>query len=236
MTGRDLITGSLRLLGAVASGESLGAAEATDGLSALNDMIDGWSTEQLLIPNKVREVFALVAGQESYTMGSGGNFNTARPQKIENALIQIAGTDPVLEIPVRILNQDQYAGLMIKTVQSTYPTDLYSDGAYPLTSISVWPVPNSSCSLVLYSWKPLSQLALDTVISLPPGYARALRYCLAVELAPEYGKQAPTEVVEIAGTAKGAIKRMNTRSEYLDLDSSLMGRRRGFNWFTGGPR
>lgn len=235
-TSRDLINSSLRLLGVLASGEAAGAAEATDGLASLNDLIDSWSTESLLIPNKVREVFPLISGQQTYTMGTGGNFDTSRPMKIENALVQIPGGSPVTEIPVKILTKDEYVRIVQKTATSSFPQYLYPDNANPLTSLSFWLVPNQSLNVVLYSWKPLAQLAnLSTALSLPPGYSRALRYNLAVELAPEYGRTVAQEVAAIASESKAAIKRMNHVPQYLQVDDALRARPATWNWMTGEP-
>lgn len=235
-TAGSLISSSLRLIGVLASGETETANESTDGLNSLNDLLDSWSTESLLIPNKVREVFALVASQQTYTMGAGGNFDTPRPQRIETALLQLTSNSPVIELPMKILTKDQYAGILIKTNASTFPLYLYSDQAYPLTTISVWPVPNSINDLVLYSWKPLANLAaLTTSISLPPGYQRALRYNLAIELASEYGRAVPEVVMAIAVEAKAAIKRMNFEPKYLRVDDPLQAKPAVWNWMTGEP-
>lgn len=233
-TGRDLVSAALRLIGAVASGETPAAAEATDGLSALNLMIDSWSNESLLIPNKVREVFALTPSQQTYTMGTGGNFATSRPLRIEEALIQFSSVTPLLELPMKILNQEQYSGVLIKTLTSTFPLYLFPDYAAPLVNLNFWPVPNTANSVVLYSWKPLADLTtLDTATSLPPGYERALKYNLAVEIAPEYGKIIPDAVAAIAVESKAAIKRMNASPRYLRVDQALRPQSGTWNWMTG---
>lgn len=234
MTALDLITRSFSLIGSLASGESLGATEATDGLNSLNDMLDSWSTQNLLIFNKVREVFPLVASQQTYTMGVGGNFNTSRPQKIEQALIQLTGNMPVLELPMEIMNQAQFAGITLKTLPSTFPLYLYSDNAYPTTNISVWPIPTTVNNLVFYSWKPLADIAaISATLSLPPGYARALRYNLALELAPEYGRSISDVVAAIAQESKAEIKRMNWRPDYLRVDDTLRSKPAVWNYRTG---
>lgn len=236
MTGLDLISAALRLIGVLASGESPSASEATDGLSSLNDMIDSWSNENLLIPSKVREVFPLVVGQQTYTWGTGGNFNSPRPQKIEQALIQIVAYTPPLELPMKILNQEQFAGILLKTLTSTYPMYIYCDNAYPLANVNVWPVPGQGDNLVFYSWKPLTEIAtLTTQISLPPGYQRALRYALAVELAPEYGRAVSPAVSETADVAVASIKRMNWQPNYLRVDNALIPLPSVWNWMTGEP-
>ena len=83
MTGRDLVSASLRLIGVVASGETPASSEATDGLSALNLLISSWSTDGLLIYAITAETpLTLTAGDGSYTMGTSGDF-TNRPQDQE---------------------------------------------------------------------------------------------------------------------------------------------------------
>lgn len=84
-TVRDLIKGSLRLLGAIAPGETPSADEQAEALLALNSMISSWSTESLTIYSRVRESFTLTPGQQMRTLGVGGSFNTSRPMEIEEA-------------------------------------------------------------------------------------------------------------------------------------------------------
>lgn len=236
-TASQLIADSLRILGVLASGETPSATEQSDALRSLNDLIDSWSNEQLLIPNKVREVFPLVAGQQTYTMGSGGNFNTTRAQRIENALIQLAQNSPVLEIPMAVLTKEQYQAIILKTLESTFPLYMYAEGTYPLDNLNFWPVPNTAVNnVVLYSWKPLADLAnINTSLSLPPGYERALKYGLAIELSSEYGKTPSDTTVALAIESKAEIKRMNFRPEFLQVDKELRAKPAVWNWMTGDP-
>jgi hypothetical protein len=235
VTGPDIINSSLRIIGALATSEVPSAGEANDALNSLNDMIDSWSNENLMAYTKVREVFPLVSGQQTYTMGAGGNFNTSRAQRIENALIQPPNMSTALEIPMKILNKDQYAGILIKPLQSTFPLYIYAEGAYPLDNINVWPVPNTTCNIALYSWKTINNLTLTTTLSLPPGYQRALRYNLAVDLAQEYGRMLSEDVKAIAIESKSVLKRKNTTPSYLRVDESLQSKSAVWNWMTGEP-
>jgi hypothetical protein len=220
----------------LASGESLDASAAADALSALNDMIDSWSTQEMLIPNQTREVFPLVASQQTYTMGVGGNFATSRPMQIVRALIQLTNETPVVELGLDILTMEQYASVILKGTTSVFPLSIYSDNANPLTNISVWPVPTSSSNnLVLYSWKPLADIAtLTTALSLPPGYQRALRFNLALDLAPEYGKALSEANVGIAAASIADIKRMNHRPRFLQVDDAIRASGGTYNWRTDG--
>lgn len=233
-TARDLINGSLRLLGVLANGETAQAQEMTDGFLALNEMIDSWSTESLMVFAETRESFLFVGGQQTYTMGVGGNFNTSRPQKITNAAVQVIGTSPPNEIPIEIINEDQWAGIQVKSITSSIPTRLYMDGANPLQNLSYWPIPNIAYNAILYSWKPLSAIAdVNTTIVFPPGYAKALRFNLAVTLGPEYGREPNQIVIAGANDSKANIERMNVTTQLMATDPALAAQAKTFNWITG---
>lgn len=237
-SGLQLIEGAARLIGVLAEGESLSAQGANDALNALNDLLDSWSNEGLIAFPMLREAFALssVGLSQTYTWGSAGTLASIRPQSVRKALIQLTGTTPAIELPMTILNVDQYAGVVLKSLQSNFPLFCYIDDAYPSRNVNVWPVPTDSTnSLVFYSVKPLIDLAtLPTILSLPPGYQRALRYALAVDLAPEYGKSVPDSVVAIAVESKAAIKRNNTKPIYLTVDPAIAGRPGVYNWRVDG--
>lgn len=229
MTGRDLVTASLRLIGASAPGESLAAAEATDGLAALNRMLGSFSNEGLLIHAQVRETLTLTASDGSYTIGSSGNLNTTRPIKVDEALIRDGSSEYLL----RILSLEEWASIAVKDVDGL-PHSIYFDGAYPLLVANLYPRPSSSYTLVLFSQKPLTEIAtLDTEISLPPGYDEMLTYNLSMRLGPEYGRPVPAEVMQIAIESKASIKRTNSRPVYLRCDSAVTGRG-AYNILTGG--
>jgi hypothetical protein len=231
-TVRDLIKGSLRLIGAVASGETPGADEQADALSSLNDMIDSWSTEQLTIYTSVREVFDLVGGKQSYTMGTGGDFATSRPMRIERAAL-LSVSSGNLETPLEIINLDDWAEISQKSSQSS-PQKLFPDNAYPLENLSLYPTPDVANKLVLYSWKPLTSFAsVNDTVSFPPGYAKALRYGLALELAPEYGKQVDPSVVIQFTEAKENIKRQNVITQQIVCDAAVLSSLNSYNILTG---
>lgn len=231
-TVSDLIKGSMRLIGAIAAGETPTASELADGLSALNEMIESWSTEKLIIPAMTRETFSLVGGTQSYTIGSGGDFDTVRPIKIEKALLQYQSS-PLQERPIEILNLDQWTGIVNKDTDSDYPTALYYDPTFLLGTLKFWPKPSAAKTIVLHSWKELTQLATSsTDVEFPPGYYRALRYNLAVEIAPEYGQEASPTIASIANEAKANIKRANRKVELLSVDQALV-QNKGFDYKNG---
>lgn len=232
-TARDLITGALRLIGAVSTNETPSAAEQSDALSALNDLLASWSNEGLVVFQTLREEFDLVAGQQTYTIGPSGDFDTERPLRINNALVQTQAS-PQAELGIKLIELDEWARLIVKSVQSPIPRYLYFEATYPLAKINLWPVPSVTTKLILYMQDPLASLAnSNATIDLPPGYARALRFNLALELAPEYGKNLDPLVMQNAMEAKENIKRINIRTHLMKTDPGAMPGSKIFNWLTG---
>lgn len=237
MTVRDLIFSSLRLIGVLAVGETPSAQEQTDAFNALNILLDSFSADNLMIPAMVVETFTTVAGQQTYSMGPGGNFNTSRPTRIVDVQTVVLGSNPRQTLPMKMINIDQFASIFVKSVQSTIPLWMYNDNAFPAVNLSIWPVPQQNSQLDIWSQKDLAQFAtVDDLVALAPSGVRMLKYNLAVELAPEYGK---TDMdPKITATAIGAINlykraiNMN-KPYYMGTDDALAGPRGSFNWLTG---
>jgi hypothetical protein len=87
-TGLSLVTTALQEIGVLAEGGTASAAGATDALSALNRMLDQMAADRLSIPHLTRTEATITASQASYTVGSGGNINIARPVHIEKVNFQ----------------------------------------------------------------------------------------------------------------------------------------------------
>lgn len=235
MKARELISTSARLIGALAEGESLSAQGAVDALASMNRMIGNWSTQRLLVHSILRETFPLSAGVQAYTMGTGATFDTDRPQALERAGVLVTASGSTTEYPLRIATVEQWAEIVVKDVQSDFPSDVYPEGTYPDETLNFWPVPSSAQTVVLYSRKPISSIAtLDTVISVPPGYEEAMVYNLAIRLAPEYGKMVPDAVALVANDSLANLKTMNHTPRYLETDPALRQRRGTYDIYRGG--
>lgn len=221
----------------IAEGQTPSANTTNDALTSLNDLLDSWSNESLITFPILREQlsFASAGAKQVYTWGTGGDLNSARPMRIQTAAIQLNSSSPSVELPMDILNEDQYAAVILKGTTSSFPLCVYIDDAYPTRSINVWPVPTDTTNnLILYSQKPLVSAALSTPLSLPPGYQRALRFNLAIELGPEFGRPVPQEVIALAEQSKAAIKRNNKKPAYLQVDGAIRSASGVYNWRTDG--
>ena len=138
---------------------------------------------------------------------------------IEEASVKPAGT--AIELPVNVLTRAEYRAIPNKDLSATYPTDLWYEREWPLGKIFLYPEPSAAATLIYYVWKQLpSGMALADRFNVPPGYLQAIRYNLAVELAPEYGRMleegnpvpmtAQTSIAHLA--ARNLDKRMDDNS------------------------
>jgi hypothetical protein len=208
-TAQTLIDRALRLLGAIASGESPTAQESADALVALNNMIESWQLERLMVYTYADTAFTLTANDASYTVGPSANFNlTPRPSKIENIFVR----DGSIDYPVELVDQARWFAIPDKTTTSDIPSIAYYEPGYSTGTLLVWPVPSRAVSLHIVTWSVVSSFAAtSTSVALPQGYERALAYNLAIEIAPEYQLQPPEAVVKIATDSLANIKRANQR-------------------------
>jgi hypothetical protein len=231
-TARDIITASLQELGVLAAGEVATAAEANDGLALLNRWLDSKAAERLQIYMVTRSTWAIVSGTGSYTVGTGGSVNIARPVFINEIQFVDTSMDPDLELPLTPLTDATYAAIGMKTFTSKYPQAAYYNPTYPLAMITFWPVPTSTTLLgAIYSATAVTQLpTLDTAISMPPGYELMLVKNLAVQLAPSYERQVNSILLEQAREAIAIVKRSNKRLDDLVIDRAALvqGNRWGF--------
>lgn len=232
-TAGDQINGALRLLGVLAEGETPSAEMSDDSLRALNQMIDGWSTERLSVFSTQEQVLTWPASTQTRTLGPTGTLVGNRPIVLDDSTYF---RDPTTGISygLKIVNQQQYNGIAVKTVTSTYPQIIFINDTYPDAELSVYPVPTRALEFHFVSVQPLTQPAvLATDLILPPGYLRAFRYNLACEIAPEYGIEPTATIQRIAMVSKRTIKRNNNPNDVMSIPYTIVGTRQRFNIFAG---
>lgn len=232
-TAGDIINGSLRLLGVLAEGETPSAETSQDALYAMNQMIDSWNTERLSVFSTQDQVETWPPSTRSRTFGPTGDIVGNRPILIDDSTYF---RDPATGISygLKLINQQQYNGIAVKTVTSTYPQVMWVNMTYPNIEMYVYPVPTKVLEFHIVSVEELTQPAnLSTVLSFPPGYLRAFRYNLACEMAAEFGTEPSPQVARIAMTSKRNLKRINNPDDIMSLPYSIVGTRQRFNIFSG---
>lgn len=223
-TALGIIKSAMKKSGILTKTETPTSDESADALETLNEMLSSWSNDGMTVYARTLESFAITPSVGSYTIGSGGDFDTARPVKIVSAYIRDGGID----YPLTLITDEAYAKISYKSQAATYPTYINFDNNFPLSTIKFYPVPTSG-TLYLLSEKELSAFTLNQTVSLPSGWKRALVYNLAMELAPEYGQRTPDEVVLLAKQSKGEIRTAIMRNRTMDVTPTGVSR----NIYTG---
>jgi hypothetical protein len=232
-TARQLIGDAHRLLGLVASGNSLPEADYQDNLRAFNQMIDSFNTERLSVFCTQDQTFTWTAGLITRTLGPSGDFIGLRPVLLDAATYyRDPGTN--VSFGIKFINQQQYNGIAVKTVTSTYPQVIFVNMGFPDITMTIYPKPTRDLEWHFVSVQKLDQPAtLLTDLTFPPGYLRAFRYNLALELAPEFNMEPSAQVARIAMTSKRDVKRINNPDDIMSMPYSLVATRQRFNIYAG---
>jgi hypothetical protein len=236
------------------SGNNLSAAELTDSLQVLNDLLDSWSAKSTLVfvsptitTDQNGATLTLVPSKQTYTLGNlngNENFLLARPPQIPHGLrvsiIINAGSQAPNELPMDMYDDVQWQGVPNKATPSIYPQVCYPEWTFPDMTLSFWPVPTQASPVVIYGApQALTQFPdLVTAFSFPTGYARAIRYNLALDLFDEFSGD-PGKLQGIAARAaqaKGVIESLNSVAREATCDPAILGSDRPMgNIFSGGP-
>jgi len=232
-TAGDQINGALRLLGVLAEGETPSAATSQDALFALNQMIDSWGTEKLSTFTTQEQVFSWLPGFVSRTLGPSGDFVGDRPVLMDDATYFVDASTGI-SYGIKLINQQQYDGIAVKNVTSTFPQVMWINTNYPNIDMHVYPVPTKVLEWHFISAAQLTQPAtIATPLYFPPGYLRAFRYNLACELAPEFGVDPSATVSRIAMYSKRNLKRINNPDDIMSIPYAIVSTRQRFNIFAG---
>jgi len=229
----EIINGSLRLIGALAEGEVPSAETSADALMAMNQMLDSWNTERLMIYNTIDQIFTWPSDEITQTLGPTGDFVGLRPVALDDSTYYRDASTGV-SFGIKFINQQQYDGIAVKTVTSTYPQVMWINMEYPDIAMTIYPKPTRALEWHFVSVQELTQPAtLATELAFPPGYLRAFRYNLAREIAAEFGIEPPRTVSQIANVSKRNLKSQNNPNDIMSIPYAIMVSRQRFNIFAG---
>lgn len=228
MTAVSTIIGDALIeIGAFAVGDAIPASDFQFALRTLNRMLALWNNDALMIYTQNRQVFNLVAGKQTYSIGTGGDFNIPRPTKIPLVSVLINSGPNPLEMPMDIMTDEEWQQLNIKQTTSTFPVKVWFDGNSPLLNAWFWPVPTTAANqVVLYSWNTFQPAtSINSTVAFPDGYDEALVSNLALMLCTSYGIQPNPLLIKRAQVSKHALQSVNNEPMYARLDiAALSGR------------
>jgi hypothetical protein len=217
----DLITDSWLDIDEIRVGRLIAAPEQADSFARLNQIISQWSREELTVYTTVHQSFTPTAGVTDYTLGTGGSFVTASiPIRVTSAMgMQLPFSGPVEVLSYAAFTERVKNGRGRSTVLAEL---LAADNAYPAINLRIHPVPAAAPgTLALSYWIALPQFAtVGDTIALPPGFERALRLALAVDLFPVYARHARPNAFEIL-----AASAQEAKKSIVALNAEVLGAR-----------
>lgn len=147
----DLVTRSLRMLGAYAPGEAIDAEDANDAFDTMNDMLQTWSNATMMVPYKTEIIWTLTTNQADYTIGQGGTIGGTVTGSIS------ATTLTVTAVTSGNLALGQYltgSGITAGTQIVKFLTGAGGIGTY-MVNIDYTSTPVSSTTITTYYERPL---------------------------------------------------------------------------------
>lgn len=236
ITARDLIRKSLTTLGVLGMGDNPSEQEANDALFVLNEIVDKWNIEKLMITNSVDITFNNT-GNKIYTIGPMGDIDVPRPPSgIDDAYYIMTQSGKEISLPLKQITQVQYNSLTIKDLNVIVPQYYFYNASYPLAQLYLYPLTNQGKTVLTVSDQFTKFNNLDSLIDLPIAYITALRYTLTVMLAKDYGRAIDEDMKQLAAGAKATIKAINSsiKKEIMRVDGALLSKSgNNFNIYSG---
>lgn len=171
----------------------------TRAVQALNFMLSAWQADGLQLWARKTTSFALTEGTINYEIGSGATINVNRPLKIYNAWRHesVNNTDT----PIQIVSEKEYNEYNNKQQTGTpialyynprYESNSVQEGATAKGLISIYQPADaysaSTFSIYINYQRPFNDFTATTdTLDFPQEWNEAIKYGLAVRLAPVYG-------------------------------------------------
>lgn len=205
------------------------------------------STQNLIPPNTTVIAFNAAAqtitmsanatgtsqGNDSLTYTIPGDFPIPRPLRITHGFTRFNQLDFTLQV---METQSQYTRLLYKRQPGPWPTVAWYNNTYPYGLLNAYQSPGNNAELHLFTDTILNNMTLNQTLSMPQGYARALKWALAKEICAEYGFPI-TEAIKVNGQqALEFVKALNAQPAPVSLyDRELVrGGRPDGGWITHG--
>lgn len=249
---------ALRDIGNLRPGQTTSTDVLQDIRTEANQMLDAWLIDELMAYCYPAALYPLNGSQQTYTIGPNEttpNWTGPRPNLIRDANLVLTTVNPVLRIPMNIVNVDRWSDIGIQNLPNALPLTLYYVKDFTATgagTILIWPGDLNSDQIELYTSLTMpftSFVDLTTVYSFPPGYERMIRKNLAVNIAPmmklynkmgridwQVSEAALEDVKRQAIESMELVKSDNAPDPEMRGDPAYCGTsntNRGWNWLLG---
>lgn len=237
MTPLALIRLALLNAGAIGVGQTPSNEDNNDAFTHLNMMLSAWNRKRWLIWHLI-DVSCVATGNTSYTVGTGGDFNTVRPDRIEAAFVRFLNSPPTNQPDsvIKVLDaREDYNEIGMKNILTGgAPVAAFYDSAYPTGFLYLWPTPSAGAYEIHLSIKDqLAQFSnLTDTINLPAEYQEALTYNLALRMKIMYGLAPDGNLQRLADASLNTIRQANTQIPRLTMPLGLTTQRGRYNIYS----
>ncbi len=229
MTPAEIINQALKKSGVLGVGQTASAEDVNDAMVDLNGLIAQWRRNRWLV-YVLRDAAITVTGARSYTVGPGGDFDVARPDRLEAAFTrQFTSTvianavDYTMEI---LQSREDYNRIALKGLTGFSGRGwIFYESSFPLGRVYPWPVPtatNLELHLSLKEDLP-AFTSLTQQVQLPPEYEVAMIWNLALALRPSYQLPEDPQVTKRAAATLSTISAANFQISRLTMPNAVMG-------------
>lgn len=202
VTRDDLIKRALRIIGAIAQGESPTTNAYTEAAHSLNDIMKEWMADGLHLWKYTDLVFTPTAGNGTYLIGEGQTINYPAPLKIVQAHRRTTyASGQILDVPLHLYTKADWQNVPNKLQEGVpiglwYRTPSVPGATVAVGTIYLWPEPSAEFvsnggvtgSIVLSYMEPFDDFDGSTNNpDVPAHFYNALTWALAEQLAFEYG-------------------------------------------------
>lgn len=181
-TAQRLITDAYRDAGLISYTQSPNAAQLSDGLSRLNDVINFEQTQGLKLFLFQDIEVSLVAGTGTYEIMTGGDVNITKPQNVVDAYyMDING----IRRPIFSLSWNEWIRLS-QVNQTGQINNYFVDKQYNRLTLHVWNIPDTTASSgtvhLIARTQASNIVAVGSDVLFPPEWFIFLRWALAADL------------------------------------------------------
>lgn len=205
-----IATAAAQFLGILDSGEALSTQQLTDALAAANNLLDNFSSEQVMLLQATRLTFTPTGAVQGYTIGPAQVINVTRPMAIASAAAILTNGPGS---PIKVVSVMEWEALPDRQAQSWQPRFLFYDRGFTTGTLYLSPIPLGNAMLIeLFVWTALTQFAdVTTPIAILPGYERMLDLAMAIELAPQYDMKPSEALMQNYQDAMARVRNLNAQ-------------------------
>lgn len=139
-----------------------------------------------------------------------GDFVFPRPLRITSGFTRFNALDFTLDV---YESQDEFNSILYKQQPGPWPTVAWYNNAFPYGILNAYQTPGNGAELHLFTDVILANLTITSVVQVPQGYVRAIKWCLARELWTEYVSPitVPTMLEKLADESLKMIQGLNSK-------------------------